>query len=126
MQNNIRRRGNCYLLYSRRGSKPGQDYIECIVEHRKEKSISHSVARTKLVPNLIQLGCSNLNIAFENSPHEQQNCHSCIQVSTSMETIDEVGIICSNPADSNKVNYSAKNRKAFVLSVITAMVLVQT
>ena len=125
MQNNIRRRGNCYLLYSRRGSKPGQDYIECIVEHRKEKSISHSVARTKLVPNLIQLGCSNLIIAFENSQHEQ-NCHSCIQVSTSMETINEVGIICSNPADSNKVNYSAKNRKAFVLSVITAMVLVQT
>ena len=72
------------LLTFRRGSKAGQDYIECIVEHRKEKSISHSVARTKLVPNLIQLGCSNSIIAFENSPQEQ-NIHR--QVSTSRETI---------------------------------------
>ena len=71
MQNNIRRRGNCYLLYSRRGSKAGQDYIECSVEHRKEKSISHSVARTKLVPNLIQLGCSNSIRAFKNYPQVQ-------------------------------------------------------
>ena len=35
MQNNIRRRGNCYLLYSRRGSKAGQDYIVSLSTGRK-------------------------------------------------------------------------------------------